>query len=118
MTHDLGPTIALGVGGALLAFECFAALASLVAAGATKHARQARLSTNPSMEPSLSLTPRIAIRAHFVAQRDLVNATRRQYPTLRSPRHGHDLRVAIRDLPRHPLGGNPRSAARAVAAQA
>ena len=96
MTNDLAPTVAFGVGGALLAFECLVALVSLVQARSGRRDRRAGLATG-SLTPLVSLTPRMAIRAHVLAQRPVVNATRRQYPTLRSPRHGRDLRRRFRE---------------------
>ena len=107
VTADLAPTIALGVGSALLAFEGFAALRSLVEVRGARPPRPVR----PSETSPLLFTPRGAIRAHFVEQRRVVNAIRRQYPTLRSSRHGRELRAAIGRVRRHPVIGDLRVAA-------
>jgi hypothetical protein len=86
-TDDLAATALLGVLVALVAFEFVAATTSWLAAA--RSPRQAA-------PPVLWLSRPAAVRRHLESRRREFDAIRRQYPMLRSARHGHEIRKAIR----------------------
>jgi hypothetical protein len=105
MIENLLPTVAFGTGVALVAFELFAAAISLCEVHDTAPIRREwGLAQSPTAPPPW-FNPRVAVRTHFTAQRDLLNATRCRYPMLRSSSHARELRGAIRRLPRHAING-------------
>ena len=90
-TDDLARTALMGVLVTLLAFEFVAATASWMAV---------RLASRRWREPVLWLSRPVAIRQHLENRRRTLDAVRWQYPVLRSTRHGHEIRDAIRGLSR------------------
>jgi hypothetical protein len=93
--EDLARTALLGVLAALVAFEAVVATVSWLAA---------RSGGPSSVGSDLWLSRPAEIRRHLAVRRREFDAVRRQYPVLRSPHHGHEIRNAIRHLagPRYP----------------
>ena len=91
MTEPGIQMVVAGLVGALLAVELVLALTSWIESGG--RARSAH-------RTPLMLTRPVAIRDHFEARRFRLNALRRQYPVLRLPGHGREVRDAVRRL--HP----------------
>jgi hypothetical protein len=89
MTDSLLQTLAIGVVLVLLTFELFLALASWLETGGGSRATHGT--------PLLFTRP-FAIRDHFVVRQHQLNELRRQYPILRAPGHGRQVRDAIRHL--------------------
>ena len=94
-TDDLAQTALIGLLVALAGFEF------LVAVGSWLGTRTRGPST---VRSDVWLSRPIEIRRHLAARRREFDAVRRQYPVLRSPGHGHEIRNAIRRLagPRYP----------------
>lgn len=86
-TDDLARSAFLGVLVVLAAFESAAAVHAWIRNGRSdRHARPA----------VLWLSPASAIRAHLARRRHEFDRVRWQYPFLRTSRHGHQVRDAIR----------------------
>ena len=92
---DLAHTALIGLLVALAGFEFTVAVVSWLAA---------RSSGPSTVSSDVWLSRPIEIRRHLAARRREFDAVRRQYPVLRSPSHGHEIRNAIRRLagPRYP----------------
>lgn len=95
MTDVLIQTLAIGVVLTLLAFELTVAVTSWIEAG-----QAARLGDRTP----LWFTRPFAIRDHMNVRASRVRALRREYPILRSPGYGHEVRNAIRRLRPAPPG--------------
>jgi hypothetical protein len=95
----------MGVLIALVAFEFVVAIASWLSARSTGRW---------TAGSDLWLSRPTAIRRHLATRRREFDAVRRQYPVLRSPGHGHEIRNAIRRLagPRYPQVGVRQPATR------
>ena len=88
MTDELIQPFAIGVIVSLLAVELVLALSSWAEArGAGSTRRVVILLSRP-----------FAIQSHFKARQTQINALRQGHSELRSPGHGHDVRIAIRSL--------------------
>ena len=94
-TDDLARTVLMGVLAALVVFESVVAIVSWLSA---------RPGRSSALGSDLWLSRPAEIRRHLAARRREFDAVRRQYPALRSPGHGHEIRNAIRHLagPRYP----------------
>jgi hypothetical protein len=89
MTDSLLQTLATGVVATLLTFELLVALASWLETGGDPRS---------SYRTPLLFTRPFAMRDHFRARRHQLSELRWQYPTLRAPGHGRQVRHAIRHL--------------------
>lgn len=89
MTDELIQALAIGVVLVLLAFELTIAVTSWVEAADT-----ARM----DHRTSLWFTRAFAIRDHMKIRASSISALRREYPALRSPGYGYEVRNAIRRL--------------------
>lgn len=97
-TDDLARSAFLGVLVVLAAFESAAAVHAWIRNGRSdRHAR-------PTV---LWLSPASAIRAHLSRRRQEFDRVRWQYPFLRTSRHGHQVRDAIRMQVRQGRQGRP-----------
>lgn len=99
MTNDLAPTVAMGIGASLLAFETLAAVASWIGARPGRHAGRQWSSGEATGEravPSLWLRRPGTVREHLVARQGQIRGMRRQFPVLGSCDHARELRTAIR----------------------
>ena len=94
-TDDLARTALIGVLVALVAFESMVAVVSWL---------RARSSGPSTVSADVWLSRQTEIRRHLAARRREFDTVRWQYPVLRSPGHGHEIRNAIRHLagPRYP----------------
>jgi hypothetical protein len=93
MTESLVQSLAIAVVATLLSFELIAAAASWLSAGEPVRLQEGQ---------TLWFTRPIAIRGHLRDRRGAIQHLRRQYASLRSIRHAHDIRNAIRRLQRAP----------------
>lgn len=88
-TDDLARTALIGVLAALVAVEFVLAVVSWLSV---------RSNAASTASPDLWVSGPREIRRHLATRRREFDTVRRQYPVLRSPRHGHEIRDAIRHL--------------------
>jgi hypothetical protein len=91
-TDDLARTAALGILTTLVAFESIAAVHALL---------DTRSAGRPPAPKAMWISQPVAIRTHLATRRREFDAVRWRYPTLRTARHGREVRDAIRRLGRH-----------------